>query len=88
MIDVSEIDKLKKKLTELRSQKNALDIDIAKKEALVADTKEKLSMEFQVSTVEEASNSLQVLNSKAESLKQDINTLLSRAREILAGVGG
>lgn len=88
MIDVSEIDKLKKKLTELRSQKNALDIDIAKKEALVADTKEKLSMEFQVNTVEEASNSLQVLNSKAESLKQDINTLLSRAREILAGVGG
>ena len=88
MIDVAEIDRLKKKLAEIRSQKSSLDIEIAKKEAIIADTKERLFKEFDVKSVEEGKEALRVLNSKAESIKQEVADLLEKASGILNSFNG
>jgi hypothetical protein len=83
MIDISQIEKLKKKLEALKKTRAAMDIDIAKKEAIISDTMEKLKTEYGVTTIEDGRDVLVSLKAKAESLEAEITSRLNDAARLL-----
>lgn len=88
MTDLSSVEKIKKEISDLRTRRGKLEIEIAKKEAIINDAKDKLLSEFKISGVDEGRAAVQEMSEKAESLKQDIESLITQAKAILATVNG
>lgn len=86
MMDISMVEKLKKKLEALKKSRSALEIEIAKKEAIISDTTDKLMAEYGVATVEDGKNILSSLVDKAKGLEEEIASRLQEAEKFLGSM--
>lgn len=86
MIDISMVEKLKKKLEALKKFRASIDIEVAKKEAVINDTIEKLKSEYGIGTIEEGKEVLISLKASADKLESEISSRLEEADKLLGGM--
>lgn len=86
MIDISMVEKLKKKLEALKKFRASIDIEVAKKEAVINDTIEKLKSEYGIGTIEEGKEVLISLKASADKLESEISSRLEEAEKLLGGM--
>lgn len=86
MIDISMVEKLKKKLEALKKFRASIDIEVAKKEAVINDTIEKLKSEYGIETIEEGKEVLISLKASADKLESEISSRLEEADKLLGGM--
>lgn len=82
-MDLSVIEKLKKKLEALKKSRSALEIEIAKREAVINDTTDKLRTEYGVGSIEEGNEVLTTLIGKVKGLEAEIDGRLQDAEKFL-----